>query len=139
MPDLQECRAQTGTSVRAVALALIACLLSAFCWSSAKVGSAADEAATPPRQTSGGAAGAGGGDAVADGKFTLPRLLFVEASRSTPRDPPLPERVFAIAAPAAQVIAWARLASSAGDPAPAPTHGVGRSTPRVPTGPPALS
>lgn len=134
MTGIRERRFPSGQGVRAVALALVFCLLSAFCWTgyASTPGIAAARSSAPFD----GAAGSGSGDTGAGEKFHLPRQIFVEASRTALRDPPMPEPVFAIlvtiAFMAAGVLGQAPVRPS--DPIPAP--GVGRSSPRVPTGPP---
>ncbi|UEM23816.1 hypothetical protein JL100_014075 [Skermanella mucosa] len=133
MTEFRERRIPTGQGVRAVALALVFCLLSAFCWTGIPT---APGSAAAPSSPSGGASGSGGGDAGAGERFHLPRQLFVEASRAPLRDPPMPEPIFAVLVAIAFMAAGDLISAPDRLYAPVPVPGMGWASPRIPTGPP---
>ncbi|UEM05969.1 hypothetical protein JL101_011225 [Skermanella rosea] len=108
--------------------------MSAFCWTgySSAPGIAAARSSAPFD----GAAGSGGGDTGAGEKFYLPRQIFVEASRTALRDPPMPEPVFAILVTIAFMAAGVLVRVPVRPSEPIPAPGIGRASPRIPTGPP---
>ena len=73
------------------------------------------------------------------GKFYLPRQSFIEVSRPAPRDPPVPQPIPLVPLPPAFSVVWERMAPDGTERIPAPAEGVGRATPRTPTGPPAFA
>lgn len=134
MVDDSECYRSAGRGVRAVALALLLCLVSAFCWSAFEAHRGSATAYPQPFDST---SGSSGGDTGAGEKFYLPRQLFIETSRTVWRDPPVPEPVFAILLTIAFVTVQFLASAPVPLPAPVLATGIGTSNPRVPTGPPA--
>jgi hypothetical protein len=141
MPGSAQFSTRTGKGVRAVALLVVLCLLCAVGWSAAAsleregglVSAAIDPAAKAP-------AGAGSDSRDSNpppGKFYLPRQLFIEVSRTLPRDPPVPQPAPLVPLPPTFTVVWERLAPAGTWRIQALAEGVGWSTPRTPTGPPA--
>jgi hypothetical protein len=139
MPEPSDIRAQPGKSLRAIALMVVLSLLAAVGWpvvvSAAQAGTCA-----APADTTQAPPGAGSGSQDSNpppGKFYLPRQLFVEVSRTTPRDPPVPLAAMPLPAPATIAVIPERFAPARTWRTQTPAEAVGRSTPRTPTGPPA--
>jgi hypothetical protein len=141
MPEPAYISAKTGKGLRAVALMVVLCLLCAVGWSvaaSAGQGAEVDSAAvnSPAKVPSGAGSDSRDGNPP-PGKFYLPRQLFIEVSRTAPRDPLVPQMAPLAPLPPAFTVVWEQLAPAGtwwGIPSPA--EGVGRATPRTPTGPP---
>jgi hypothetical protein len=133
--------AKTGKGLRAVALMVVLCLICAVGWSvaaSAGQGEGIDSAAVnPPAKAPPGAGSDSRDGNPPPGKFYLPRQLFIEVSRTAPRDPPVPQTVPPVPLPAEFAVVWERLAPAGTWRIQVPAEGVGRATPRMPTGPPA--
>jgi len=138
MPEKPDIRAQTGMSMRAVALMVVFSLLCAVGWSVvASAGQGGISAA--PVNTTQVPSGAGSGSQESNpppGKFYLPRQLFMEVSRIAPRDPPVPQPSPPLPVPTAATVVWEGFAPPGTWRIQTPAEGVGRSTPRTPTGPP---
>jgi hypothetical protein len=119
---------------------VVLCLLCAVGWSvAASVGQGAVDSAavnTPAKAPPGAGSDSRDGNPP-PGKFYLPRQLFIEVSRTAPRDPPLPQPVPLAPLPGEVAVVWERLAPAGTWRIQAPAEGVGRATPRTPTGPPA--
>ena len=95
MPEPAHISAKTGKGLRAVALMVVLCLLCAVGWSvaaSAGQGGGVNSAAVDPPAKAPPGAGSDSRDGnPPPGKFYLPRQLFIEVSRTAPRDPPVPQ------------------------------------------------
>jgi hypothetical protein len=141
MPEPDHISAKTGKGLRAVALIVVLCLLCAVGWSvaaSADQGGGVDSAAVnPPAKAPPGAGSDSRDGNPTPGKFYLPRQLFIEVSRTLPRDPPVPQPAPLVPLPPTFTVVWERLAPAGTWRIQAPAEGVGWSTPRTPTGPPA--
>jgi len=143
MPAPSDICAKTGKGLRAVALTVILCLLCAVGWSvaaSAGQGGVDPAAVNPPAKTPPGAGSDSREGNPPPGKFYLPRQLFVEVSRTAPRDPPTPPQPVApTPLPTEAAVVWQRLAPAGTWRIQTPAEGVGWATPRTPTGPPATA
>ena len=141
MPEPADNSAKTGKGLRAVALMVVLCLICAVGWSvaaSAGQGEGIDSAAVnPPAKAPPGAGSDSRDGNPPPGKFYLPRQLFIEVSRTAPRDPPVPQPVPLVPLPAEFAVVRERLAPAGTWRMQAPAEGVGKATPRTPTGPPA--
>ena len=140
MPEPAHISARTGKGLRAVAPMVVLCLLCAVGWSvtaSAGQGAEVDPVAADPAMVPPGAGSDNRDGNPPPGKFYLPRQLFIEVSRTAPRDPPMPQPVPLVPLPPAFTVMWERLAPAGTSAIPAPAEGVGKATPRTPTGPPA--
>jgi hypothetical protein len=144
MPQPADISAKTGKGLRAVALMVVLCLLCAVGWSVAASagqggGGVASATVNPPAKAPPGAGSDSREGNPPPGKFYLPRQLFIEVSRTAPRDPPLPQPSPPLPVPPAITVVWKRLAPAGTWRIQAPAEGVGWSTPRTPTGPPATA
>jgi hypothetical protein len=143
MPEPAHISAKTGKGLRAVALMVVLCLLCAVGWSvaaSAGQGGFDAVAVNPPAKALPGAGSDSRDGTPPPGKFYLPRQLFIEVSRTTPRDPPMsPQPAPLVPLPTESAVVWERLAPAGTWRIQAPAEGVGWSTPRTPTGPPAIA
>src|SRR3954451_4724711 len=141
MPEPAHISAKTGKGLRAVALMVVLCLLCAVGWSvaaSAGQGGFNAAAVNPPVKTPPGAGSDSREGNPPPGKFYLPRQLFIEVSRTAPRDPPVPPQpVPPMPLSTDSAVVWERLAPTGTWRIQTPAEGVGWSTPRTPTGPPA--
>ena len=144
MPEPAHISAKTGKGLRAVALMVVLCLLCAVGWSVAasagqggSQGGVDSAAVNPPAKAPPGAGSDSRDGNPPPGKFYLPRQLFIEVSRTAPRDPPVPQMAPPVPLPAEVAVVWERLAPAGTWRIQAPAEGVGRATPRTPTGPPA--
>jgi hypothetical protein len=138
MPEPSDIQAQPGKSLRAIALVVVLSLLAAMGWSVA-VSAAQGGTHAAPADTTQAPPGAGSGSQESNpppGKFYLPRQLFVEVSRATPRDPPVPPPAMPLPAPTATTAIPERFVPGGTWRTQTPAEAVGRSTPRTPTGPP---
>jgi hypothetical protein len=139
MPAPSDIRAQPGKSLRAIALMVVLSLLASVGWSVA-VSAAQGGAHAASADTTQAPSGAGSGSQESNpppGKFYLPRQLFVEVSRTTPRDPPVPPTAMPLSAPTPVAVIPERFAPTGTWRTQTPAESVGRSNPRTPTGPPA--
>jgi hypothetical protein len=120
---------------------VVLCLLCAVGWSAAasleREGGVVSAAIDPAAKAPAGAGSDSRDGNAPPGKFYLPRQLFIEVSRTAPRDPPPPLPVPPAPLPGEVAVVWERLAPAGTWRIQAPAEGVGRSTPRTPTGPPA--
>jgi hypothetical protein len=140
MPESAHISAKTGKGLRTVALMVVLCLLCAVGWSVAGLagqGVVDSAAVNTPAKVPAGAGSDSRDGTPPPGKFYLPRQLFIEVSRTAPRDPPVPQPASLVPLPAEFAVVWERLAPTGTWRIQAPAEGVGRTTPRTPTGPPA--
>jgi hypothetical protein len=138
MPEPSDIDVQPGKSLRAIALMVVLSLLAAVGWSVA-VSAAQGSTHAAPADRSQAPPGAGSGSQESNpppGKFYLPRQLFVEVSRAAPRDPPMPPPAMPLTAPTAITAVPELFVPDRTWRIRTPAEGVGRSTPRTPTGPP---
>src|SRR5688572_14452742 len=118
MPEPAYISAKTGKGLRAVALIVVLCLLCAVGWSVAasagqgrSQGAEVESAAVnPPAKAPPGAGSDSRDGNPPPGKFYLPRQLFIEVSRTAPRDPPVPQIAPLVPLPPAFTVVWEQLA-----------------------------
>jgi hypothetical protein len=122
---------------------VVLCLLCAVGWSATALldreGGVVSAAIDPAAKAPTGAGSDSRDGNPPPGKFYLPRQSFIEVSRPALRDPPTPQPVPLVPLPPAFSVGWVRLALDVTERIPAPAEGVGRATPRTPTGPPAFA
>ena len=122
---------------------VVLCLLCAVGWSVAvsvgQNGGILSAMADPPAKVPAGAGSDSRDGNPPPGKFYLPRQSFIEVSRPTPRDPPVPQPVLLVPLPLTFTVVWDLMAPDGAEQIQAPAEGVGRATPRTPTGPPAFA
>src|SRR5690349_11937456 len=123
---------------RAIALVLVLSLMTAFGWSGharfigAGFNPPADGSGTAPHDGA-----AGHGTSAPPDKFFLPRQLLVETARSALTGPPEPQPAPPPAVPAIVESRWSHPAPNGTWAVATVPEGIGWSSPRTPTGPPA--